>query len=147
MKAPLNMHMVILNEMKSWIYFPFSHFWVLLYGPIQRMIFLHWMWFICNWRINQLHNIGDPPYKKVTTINCIILDCSNILDFYRAFQTFEAIGQVPIKQFYIYCQHWHTSIEGIPRSLRFFGEREETPSILRIKVTNKWFFRKFTYAF
>lgn len=35
---------------------------------------------------------GDPPYKSVTALNCIILGCANIWDLDRAYQTFEAIG-------------------------------------------------------
>ncbi|KAJ4710735.1 Pentatricopeptide repeat [Melia azedarach] len=42
----------------------------------------------------QLENLnrGEPPYKSVAALNCIILGCANIWDLDRAYQTFEAIG-------------------------------------------------------
>ncbi|XP_043723746.1 pentatricopeptide repeat-containing protein At1g26460, mitochondrial [Telopea speciosissima] len=42
----------------------------------------------------QLENLsrGDPPYKSVAALNCIILGCANIWDLDRAYQTFEAIS-------------------------------------------------------
>ncbi|KAF5449533.1 hypothetical protein F2P56_029966 [Juglans regia] len=42
----------------------------------------------------QLENLnrGDPPYKSVAALNCIIVGCANIWDLDRAYQTFEAIG-------------------------------------------------------
>lgn len=42
----------------------------------------------------QLENLsqGDPPYKSVAALNCIILGCSNTWDVDRAYQTFEAIS-------------------------------------------------------
>ncbi|KAJ4974028.1 hypothetical protein NE237_007202 [Protea cynaroides] len=44
----------------------------------------------------QLENLSraDPPYKSVAALNCIILGCANIWDLDRAYQTFEAIGNV-----------------------------------------------------
>ncbi|KAF5745749.1 Tetratricopeptide repeat (TPR)-like superfamily protein isoform 1 [Tripterygium wilfordii] len=35
---------------------------------------------------------GDPPYKSVAALNCIILGCANIWDLDRAYQTFDAIS-------------------------------------------------------
>lgn len=42
----------------------------------------------------QLENLssGDPPYKSVAALNCVILGCANIWDLDRAYQTFEAVG-------------------------------------------------------
>lgn len=42
----------------------------------------------------QLENLsrGDPPYKSVAALNCVILGCANIWDLDRAYQTFEAIS-------------------------------------------------------
>ncbi|KAK3042312.1 hypothetical protein RJ639_002358, partial [Escallonia herrerae] len=41
----------------------------------------------------QLENLsqGDPPYKSVPALNCIILGCANIWDVDRAYQTFSSI--------------------------------------------------------
>ncbi|XP_073020816.1 LOW QUALITY PROTEIN: pentatricopeptide repeat-containing protein At1g26460, mitochondrial-like [Primulina eburnea] len=41
----------------------------------------------------QLENLsrGNPPYKSIAAINCIILGCANIWDLDRAYQTFNAI--------------------------------------------------------
>ncbi|CAI9094625.1 OLC1v1030391C1 [Oldenlandia corymbosa var. corymbosa] len=41
----------------------------------------------------QLENLsqGDPPYKFVAALNCIIMGCGNIWDVDRAYQTFNAI--------------------------------------------------------
>ncbi|KAF5752057.1 pentatricopeptide repeat-containing protein [Tripterygium wilfordii] len=35
---------------------------------------------------------GDPPYKSVAALNCIVLGCANIWDLDRAYQTFDAIS-------------------------------------------------------
>ncbi|XP_030514726.1 pentatricopeptide repeat-containing protein At1g26460, mitochondrial [Rhodamnia argentea] len=42
----------------------------------------------------QLENLsrGDPPYKSVAALNCVILGCADTWDLDRAYQTFEAIG-------------------------------------------------------
>ncbi|KAJ4961761.1 hypothetical protein NE237_021671 [Protea cynaroides] len=44
----------------------------------------------------QLENLSraDPPFKSVAALNSIILGCANIWDLDRAYQTFEAIGNV-----------------------------------------------------
>ncbi|KAL8550238.1 hypothetical protein ACS0TY_008894 [Phlomoides rotata] len=41
----------------------------------------------------QLENLsrGDPPYKSVAALNCVIVGCANIWDVERAYQTFNAI--------------------------------------------------------
>lgn len=41
----------------------------------------------------QLENLsrGDPPFKSVAALNCVILGCANIWDIERAYQTFNAI--------------------------------------------------------
>lgn len=41
----------------------------------------------------QLENLsqGNPPYKSVTALNCVILGCANTWDVDRAYQTFSAI--------------------------------------------------------
>ncbi|CAL5061793.1 unnamed protein product [Urochloa decumbens] len=41
----------------------------------------------------QLENLtrGDPPYKSVAALNCVVLGCANIWDIERAYETFLAI--------------------------------------------------------
>lgn len=41
----------------------------------------------------QLENLsqGNPPYKSVAALNCVILGCANTWDVDRAYQTFSAI--------------------------------------------------------
>lgn len=41
----------------------------------------------------QLENLsqGNPPYKSVAALNCVILGCANTWDVDRAYQTFNAI--------------------------------------------------------